>query len=281
MISRAAVYLLIATLLFTAHNICVKWLTDLPAVQIVFFRAIVSLVICYTSLTYLKISPIGKNKKVLLLRGLFGTLSLFGLFYCLQRVPLAVATMFISLAPVFTVIIAHFLLKERAHPLQVFFLLGAFVGVGLVKGWSFDVSWSMMFLGLGIGFVAACAYTCVRVLRTTEHPLVVIFYFPLVTLPLMSLPTYQQWVPPEGSQWVLLLVIGVLTQMAQYFMTMAYQMEKAATIMIFNYAGIFWALLAGYLLFEETLESLQLFGLALVVICLVISTFVKAKRVAH
>ena len=77
-----------------------------------------------------------------------------------------------------------------------------------------------------------------------------------------------QWVTPIGHEWLVLLTIGVLTQAAQYFMTLAYQMETAAKVMIFNYAGLFWGVLFGWTLFEEKLTATQLLGVLIVFLCL-------------
>lgn len=248
-----------------------KLLAHLPTVQIVFMRALVSLVICAIYLKARGISMIGKNKKVLFLRGFFGTLSLTGLFYCLQHMPLGLVTVFINLAPIFTVVIAHVFLSEKARPLQILFLLLAFVGVLIIQRGSLDVSGAMTLFAVGVAFVAACAYTCVRILRTTEHPMVVIFYFPLVTLPAMGYPAYSQWVPPTEKEWLVLLLLGVLTQAAQYFMTMAYQLEQASKVMIFNYAGILWGILSGAMIFAEWPLPMQWVGMGVVVLALVAS----------
>lgn len=273
--SRAAIYLLIATVLFSGHNIGVKWLSHMPTVQIVFMRAIISLIICVGTLKYLGVPLVGNNKKFLWLRGVFGTMALFGFFYCLQRMPLGVATILINLSPIFTVLIAHFTLNEKAHPLQGLLFLGAFSGVVLIKGWSFDVSWTLTMLGVGVAFVAGCAYTCVRVLKDTDHPLVVILYFPLVTVPIMIVPTIKYWQPPTPIEWGILIGIGLLTQFAQYFMTMAYQMERASSVMIFNYAGIIWAIIAGMFLFNEIPNLYQMLGMGMILLCLILSSVVK------
>ena len=36
-------------------------------------------------------------------------------------------------------------------------------------------------------------------IKDTEHPIVVVFYFPLVATPIMGVLTYFQWVQPIGS----------------------------------------------------------------------------------
>jgi drug/metabolite transporter (DMT)-like permease len=267
----APLYLLSATFFFTALNICVKYLPHIPSSQLVFFRGLISLVICYFALKKMKISVWGKQKKILILRGFFGTLSLLALFYGLQRMPIAMAMTLSNLAPLFTVMLAHFLLRERSHWLHGVCLFGAFLGVIFVKGADLNVPWSLALIGIGGAFSAACAYTCIRLLRHSDHALVIIFYFPMLSVPMTIVPMYKYWVTPTWQDWSLIFTIGLLTQWAQYFMTRAYQLEKAAKIMIYNYAAILWAFLVGYFIFDETLTSWQWVGFSLILFCLIFS----------
>ena len=273
--NRAVIYLIIATSLYSVINVAVKYLGNIPPSQIVVFRAVISAIICSVFIWKKRGSFLGKNKKILFFRGFFGTIALISLFICIQNIPLAVAMTLINLSPILTVIISHFYLKEKANKWQWVLLLTSFAGVVLVRGVAEPVPWPWMLLGLLAAFFAAMAYTCVRQLRLTEDPLVVILYFPLITIPMISPVMIYQWVTPIGHEWLVLLTIGVLTQAAQYFMTLAYQMETAAKVMIFNYAGLFWGVLFGWTLFEEKLTATQLLGVLIVFLCLCGNFFVS------
>ena len=262
-------------------NVGVKYLGHIPASEIVVFRAVISFAICFYFLRKKGASLLGKNLKVLFLRGLFGTLALASLFICLQKMPLAVASTLINLTPILTVVIAHFYLKERASTTQWVFLLFSFVGVYLVRGGLEPVPLQWMALGVFAAICASLAYTCVRQLRLSEDPLVVIMYFPLVTVPLIGPVMVYQWETPQGMDWVILLGIGLLTQGAQYFLTLAYQMEKASKVMIFNYTGLFWGVFFGYVLFNEDLTHRQILGIFIVFLCLCGNYFVSQNKKNH
>lgn len=275
MVNQAVLYLFFATLLYSFINVGVKILSHLPTSEVVLYRASVSLVICAYFIWRKGGSFLGQNRKVLLLRGFFGTLALFSLFLCVQKIPLAVAVTLINLSPIFTVILAHLILKEKASPLQWLLLLFSFVGVYLVRGQTDPVPLVWMLLGVASAFFAGLAYTCVRVLRLSEDPLVVILYFPLVTIPLMGPLAAHQWILPQGWEWGILIAIGILTQIAQYLMTVAYQIETAARVMVFNYFGLFWGVILGWSLFDERLSVVQLLGVLLVFACLSANYFVS------
>ncbi len=266
--NKAILYLITATSVFSVINVLVKSLDSIAPSEIVFFRALVSLVLCLFFI-HRKGAPVwGNNKKVLFLRGFFGTLSLFSFFLCLQNMPLAVAMTLINFSPLLTVFIAHLLLKEKAHSSQWLFLMISLGGVFLIRGELNPVPLPWILLGLFAALCAAAAYTCVRFLRTSEDPLVVIFYFPLVTIPTIGPLMLIEWKTPGVSEWVLLVLIGVLTQIAQYYMTLAYQLETAAKVMVFNYAGLLWGVLLGWVIFSEELTLKQILGVLVVFCCL-------------
>ncbi|MDH5604752.1 MAG: EamA family transporter, partial [Cyclobacteriaceae bacterium] len=83
--------MLAATFFFALMNVMVKLVPDIPSVEVVFVRSVVSLVISYFFLKLKKIPIWGNNKKLLLLRGLSGAMALILYFYTLQEMPLATA----------------------------------------------------------------------------------------------------------------------------------------------------------------------------------------------
>ena len=82
---------------------------------------------------------------------------------------------------------------------------------------------------------------------------------------------------PTTNEWLVLLLIGTFTQVAQYFMTRAYQAESAANISNLNYLGILYASILGFAIFQETLEALATIGIATIVASAILSTRL-AKR---
>ena len=69
---------------------------------------------------------------------------------------------------------------------------------------------------------------------------------------------------PKGWDWLLLLGVGIFTQAAQYYMTLAYQNAQLSKIASLNYIGILYALGFGFIFFNETFNLLTYFGMAMV-----------------
>ena len=170
-------YILLATIFFALMNIGVKYLSRIPAHEIVFCRALVTLIVGYILLRREKINPWGNDKRHLILRGATGTVALMMYFYTLQKMPLASAVTIQYLSPIFTIIIAGFMLRERPRSIQWLFFLIAFAGVVMVKGFDARVSVAELSLGVTAAVFSALAYNYIRRLKDSDHPLVVVFYF--------------------------------------------------------------------------------------------------------
>lgn len=258
--------MLIATFCFACMNLCVRFLSRLPTHETVFFRALGVLLLAGGALYHLKISPWGNHKLWLLLRGFWGTMGLNLYFWTLQHMPLASAVTIQYLSPIFSSLVAIRMLGERPPRRQWFFFALSFVGVLLIKGFDTRLSWWALGMGILAALCSALAYNYVRKLKDYDHPLVIVFYFPLVTLVLTGPWTLTHWVWPVGIEWLWVVLLGLFTHFAQYFLTQALQAQKIAVVSQLNYVGMIYALAMGWFFFGEYIPPLAMLGLCLIVI---------------
>lgn len=256
--------MLLATFTFTLMKVCVKLIPHIPAIEIILFRSGISLVISVFYLHRQQVSVWGNNKPILLLRGVTGAIALITYFSLLQQIPLATASTLQYLAPIFTAILGIFLVKEKVRSWQWLFFAISFAGVVVVQGFDPRISTLHLLMGVGASLFMGLAYNFIRMLKTSEHPLVIIFYFPLVMLPVAGLWSVMVWVQPVGWDWLVLLAVGLCTQIAQFFMTKSYQSAELSKVSILNYIGIVYALGFGWLLFDETFNLMTYVGMGLV-----------------
>lgn len=253
----------------------------LPSSQLVFARSIVALVLSYGMLRRAGVGLWGQRKGLLLARGGIGFLGLLCFFYAIPRLPLADVTVVQFTNPIFTALLAALFLGESMRRAEWLGLACSLTGVVLVAQPSIlfgEAVDALDPIAVGVALLgavfAAGAYTLVRKLRETEHHLVVVFYFPLVATPL-SVPAMAPvalW--PTPVEWALLLGIGVVTQIAQIYLTKGLHAERAGRAMSMSYLQIVFAGLWGALFFSEIPDLLTLAGAALVVA----GTFVVARR---
>jgi len=250
-------------------NLGVKFLPHLPVLEIVLIRA---LIMFFITLAYLKkkgINPLGNNRKILFLRGIFGVVALSLYFYSIQNMPFASAVTIMQLSPIFTTLAAVFILKEKIKPIQLLFFLVSFIGIIFIKGFDTRISLNLLLISLSGALLSAFAYNMIRKLKDTDHPMVVVFYFPLVAIPFSGFFTAFNFVLPKGNDWIILLMIGLATQLAQIFMTKSLQMENIAKVSIVRYLTIVYAIFYSYLFFEESYNIYTYVGMSLVVLGIV------------
>jgi len=212
------------------------------------------------------------------MRGTSGAIALVMYFTTLQVMPLASAVTIQFLSPIFTSILGVYIVKEKVKPLQWLFFFMAFAGVVIIQGYDARITTFYMTIGVVAAVFSGLAYNFIRKLKTSEHPLVIVFYFPLVTIPITGTYSAFNWVQPDSwKQWVLLLLIGVFTQIAQYFMTKAYQSEELSKIASLKYLGIVYALGFGWVFFGETFNLLTYVGMAVVLVGVVLNIWYKQR----
>lgn len=259
--------MILSTFAFAIVNTIIKFMDEYSEYQLVFFRSIVSLTITLVQMRLLNINPLGVNRPILLLRGVSGFIALILMYILIKNVSLGSAVMLQYLSPIFTAIIAVFLLKEKIKIKQWFYLLLCAIGVGVLKWSSMGLSFQMLLLGLGSAGLSGLAYNCIRICKETDHPLVAVFYFPLVGTPLALFFTFflSEWITPSWEDIGLILILGFFTQVAQVSMTRALHSDKAANVAVFKYLGVVHAFVIGWLVFGEPISLLTILGIAIIV----------------
>jgi drug/metabolite transporter (DMT)-like permease len=274
---RGMVFMLISVVCFSLMNLVVKYLPHIPATELVLFRSIVSIALSLWMIRQRNLNPFGNNKFWLIQRGVYGVIALTSFFYTLQKMPIGPALTIQYLSPIFTAIFAIFILKERMRPVQWIYFLVAFAGIALIKG--FDSQTSMLLVGLGItsAIFSGLAYNAIRKLKDSDHPVVVVFYFPLIATPIMAIVSIFHWVTPIGWDWLLLVLMGVLTQIAQVNMTKAYQAAPVGKVAPLKYIGVLLAIGFDISLFAVHYEWFTLVGMAMVVAGVVLNMLHKSS----
>ncbi len=249
---------------FALMAVCVKQasINGIPLLEIVAARAFVSLLLSYADVRRKRISLFGTNKLLLLARGVVGALALVCVYYSVTHMPLAEATVLQYLHPVFTAILATWFLKERVHLSLLLSITLSLLGVMLIARpvWLFGGLTSeiddLAVLAAVLGaFGSGVAYVIVRKLSATEDPSVIIFYFPLVALPFSLILLGDNYVLPDSETLVILLLVGVFTQIGQLGLTKAMQTEPAGRATAFSYLQVVFSALLGWWLFLEVPDA--------------------------
>ena len=259
-------------------TVCVKQLWGrLPVAEVVLCRALISVVLTAVGLKLANVSPWGERRGLLLLRGLCGSLALLCFFEAITVLPLASATVLQYTYPTFTALAAAVFLGERLRRSIVLAVLLGWGGIMLVaqpdwlsRGMT-TLPMTAIVIALGGAVFTALAYVCVRRLSSTEHPLVIILYFPMLSVPLTLPLVAHEGVMPLGAEWIWLLGVGVFTQLGQIWVTEGLSRMPAARATSINYVQVVFAALWGWLVFSESLNAWVISGSILVLISTLVS----------
>ncbi|MEM8938505.1 MAG: DMT family transporter [Bacteroidota bacterium] len=273
------VYMLLASFIFTLMKVFVKLLPHIPAIEIILFRSIISFCISLYFLNRQRVSVWGNNQLILLGRGISGAIALVTYFSLLQQIPLATASTLQYLSPIFTTVIGVFLVGEKARPIQFLFFGLSFAGILVIQGFDPRIETIHLLMGIMASLFMGLAYNFIRKLKNSEHPLVIIFYFPLIMLPISAVWSSFIWVQPNGWDWLVLLAVGICTQVAQFFMTKSYQQEELSKVSILSYISIIYSLSFGFIIFDETYDLITYSGMALVLLGVILNIIFKNKSV--
>ena len=270
--------MLISTVSFTAMNVTVKFLKDYSSFELVFFRSIGTFFICLFLLLKMKIPILGNQRKLLFGRAVAGAVSMFGFFIAIKLIPFGTAVTFRYLAPIFAAIFAVWFLKEKVRTVQWLFFLMSFIGVILLKGFDLRINMaglsSAIFAAIGTGVV----FVLIRKIGSRDHPLVVVIYFMFVAMVSGGILSLFNWKTPVGWEWFILLSMGIVGFFGQYFMTRALQIVETGKIAPLKYTEAIFALLVGWLWFDETYSAVATIGIVLVIAGMVLNVVVKTDK---
>jgi len=260
-------FMLLSALAFSGMVVCVKQAAvRLPTAEIVLARALISVALSAIGLARAGVPPLGQRRGLLLLRGLFGFAGLHCVFYAVAHLPLAEATVLQYLHPIFTALLAWWVLGEAVGRGVAVGVALSLAGVAFVAGPAARAPLDPLAVGVAVAgaLFSACAYVCVRRLSQSEHPLVIVLYFPMVTVPATLPRVLAHPVWPVGTEWLWLLGVGLGAQVGQVALTRGMRHEPAARATALSYLQVVFAALWGAAFFGELPGPATLVGAGLI-----------------
>jgi drug/metabolite transporter (DMT)-like permease len=120
-------------------------------------------------------------------------------------------------------------------------------------------------VALGAALMHATLQVVLRYLGRYESPETVTFYFLVIGTLLTALPLPFVAVMPTMSEVPLLLGVGLSGALAQWLLSVAFRNAPAAIVTVFNYSGIVWATVFGWLIWNDWPLPSVLAGAAIVI----------------
>lgn len=269
--------MLIATFAFAWLNFIAKYLDSFHPLQVVFFRAFGTFIFIFPYMLAKKVPIVGKHVFWLSLRGVLSFSSLALFFVVVQNIPLGSAVALRYTAPIFSVVLAFYFLKEKVKFWQWVSLLIAILGAFIIKGLDFRIdTYNFMLVALS-ALLLGGVFTIVRYLGSKEHYLTIINYFMVFSM-VGSLFFIYYWRWPIGKEWTWIFLIGIAGLIGQVFMTKAFQVADTNTVAPLKYMELVYAILLGFLFFKESYSFWPIIGMVLIIKGILGNIWIKQRK---
>lgn len=114
--------------------------------------------------------------------------------------------------------------------------------------------------GIASALFAAGASITIRHLSKRHHTYEIVFYFLMTAMLVSAYLMKDDFVVPQGIEWVYLVAIGVVSLIGQIFLTKAFTHENAAVVAATRYIGLVFNVLWGVLFWQEIPSWMTILG---------------------
>ena len=265
---------------FSVMDLLVKWSSDYPTGEVLFFRGFFGLLPTYFLIPKNKLKTFytTTRSKEHLFRCLMGLMALIAIVVALRELPLAVVVSLSYAAPLFITVLSIFLLSEKVGVFRWLAVLIGFVGVIIIAEPGFKGMNYLYFLPLIFCIGMAFVTITIRKLSTTE-PIWLISIFFTITISIAGLATIPLgWIVPNFQDFILLALIGVTGGSANLFLTQSYKLSEVSLVAPLKYLALVFAIIFGYLIWNEIPTVKTLIGASLVVLA---SLIIFKREIYH
>jgi drug/metabolite transporter (DMT)-like permease len=273
-------YMFLSVCTFSIMDLLVKWSSDYPTGEVLFFRGFFGLLPTYFLIPKNKLKTFytTERTKEHLFRCFMGLMALISIVVALRELPLAVVVSLSYAAPLFITILSIFLLNEKVGVFRWLAVLIGFIGVIIIAEPGFKGMNYLYFLPLIFCIGMAFVTITIRKLSTTE-PIWLISIFFTITISIAGLATIPMgWIMPNFQDFILLVLIGVTGGSANLFLTQSYKLSEVSLVAPLKYLALVFAIIFGYLIWNEIPTIKTLIGASLVILA---SLIIFRREIYH
>ncbi len=215
-----------------------------------------------------------------MIRGACGIVALSLNFYALPHLPLADAQGLSQLYPIFLVVLAPFILGEYAGWRQWLALGIGLSGALLIARPQGDAAFIPTLCVMGSAITSAGGDLLARYMGRRDSPLTITVWL----FSILGVATLIWWLvmdahtPLTVPQMGLLILIGVVGSTAQLFIAQAFKFLPAATMGVYSSLGLLWAVLFGFVCFDEIPGWWMAGGAVLILFAAWIASYTRPAR---
>ena len=171
-----------------------------------------------------------------------------------------------SLAPVIVVALSSIILKEKVSPKTWIAIFIGFVGVLIILRPTSSIFDPKALLPLMAAFVLGLYQVITKKVSKYDSNETSLFFTSIIGLLVMSLLATNFWRPIDSSSYSMFLGIGIFFSLGLYLQIIALSKARASIIQPFHYTLIFWAIIFGYIFYNDIPDIFTIIG-AIIITC--------------
>ena len=279
--------LALGVVVFSLQDAIIKSISgDYPVTMAIVVRCLVALPLLLI-MVHLEVGLgrlLSRNAGVLILRGIILLVAYTTYFMSLAALPLAEAIALFFTAPLIITLLSGPLLGERVSLQAWIAVIVGFIGVLIILRPGSALFEPAALLSLVSATTYALSMVIARRIGVTEAATVMAFYqngvyligaslaavaISLIGIEQLGHPSLdflvRPWSSPRSLDLLLMAVCGVIAAFGMFLLTNAYRSARASLVTVFEYTGMIWGPLWGYLFFSEIPSWSTATGMALII----------------
>ena len=201
-----------------------------------------------------------KNIKMQIFRSILSVLESGFFVLSFKYLSLADAHSVGSLAPVIVVALSAIILKEKVSTKTWIAIFIGFIGVLIILRPTSSIFDPKALLPLVAAFVLGLYQVITKKVSEYDATEVSLFYTSVVGIIIMSFLALSFWRSIDSSSYILFLAIGVFFSLGIYLQIIALSKSRASIIQPFHYTLIFWAIILGYIFYDDIPDFFTIIG---------------------
>jgi drug/metabolite transporter (DMT)-like permease len=240
---------------------------QVPVIEILFVRSLVALPLMAIIARWTAGPGALRTKRPLghALRGLFMTGGYTSFYLAITKLPLADAVALAFSAPLFITALAVPILGEKVGVRRWTAVVVGFIGVLIMVKPGFDTFHPAMLFSLASAISYAGAIMVSRRMGADEPGATIGFYTTLTFLIVSATTMPFMWVTPSWVAVLLIVICGFIAAAGHYYIAESYRAAPASVVAPFDYVAIIWAVLFGWLIWDDLPGPSMIAGIALVI----------------
>jgi len=250
---QGALWLVSGGFIFTINGAMIRLLSaEIEGVQTAFFRGFFSVLLLLPMILSGRVQP-WRSARIHghFWRTFMGTCSMVLGFYAISMLSLADATALAFSQPLFSVVLAAVVLREKVRWRRWSATVVGFAGVLVMAQPGSGSLQPGAIVALLNALSVAISVLLVRRLSSSEAPLMILTQFAIFSTLLLTLPAIWFWRWPSPLGWTLAVGVAITATLGQYFWVQAFASGEMSAVAPFDYLRLPFAVFVGWLIWGD------------------------------